>query len=246
MFHPLGHRDFSFTRFGLGRVDGEVAALFITVIIIDKRVVDADNALFQVNISPTKPSDLTDSHPRVCHYIEHRIPVSIFWMAEHIVKKQLLLSHRQRRFLLSLKAVRELQFFEHIVCRVLSNHPIIDRHLKDLVKHIMDIIYRSDLQHLAVRKRVVELSHIGLLHLDKSVLSERRFYKQLIHINIILECAVLDSPFELTPKIKHLIYGDAFDIRPYSVVLVHDDLFFLLSQLFQRRSINRMPFSVRR
>ena len=110
----------------------------------------------------------------------------------------------------------------------------------------MDIIYRGNLQNFAVSKGVVELPHIRLFYLDKSVLSERRFYKQLIHINIILECAVLDSPFELTPKIEHLIYGDAFDIRPYSVVLVHDDLFFLLSQLFQRRSINRMPFSVRR
>lgn len=106
----------------------------------------------------------------------------------------------------------------------------------------MDIIYRGNLQNLAVSKGVVELPHIRLFYLDKSVLSERRFYKQLIHINIILKCAVLDSPFELTPKIKHLIYGDAFDIRPYSVVLVHDDLFFLLSQLFQRRSINRMSF----
>ena len=78
----------------------------------------------------------------------------------------------------------------------------------------MDIIYRGNLQNLAISKGVVELPHIRLFYLDKSVLSERRFYKQLIHINIILECAVLDSPFELTPKIEHLIYGDAFDIRP--------------------------------
>ena len=79
----------------------------------------------------------------------------------------------------------------------------------------MDIIYRGNLQNLAVSKGVVELPHIRLFYLDKAVLSERRFYKQLIHINIILECAVLDSPFELTPKIEHLIYSDAFDIRPY-------------------------------
>ena len=65
-----------------------------------------------------------------------------------------------------------------------------------------------------------------------------------IHKNV--KISVENSPFELTPKIEHLIYGDAFDIRPYSVVLVHDNLFFLLSQLFQRWSINRMPFSVRR
>ena len=89
--------------------------------------------------------------------------------------------------------------------------------------------HRGNLQNLAVSEGVVELPHIRLFYLDKSVLSERRFYKQLIHINIILECAILDSPFELTPKIEHLIYSDAFDIRPYSVVLVHDDLFFLLS-----------------
>ena len=216
------------------------------MIIIDKRVVDSDNALFQVNVAPAKPGDLTDSHPRVCHNIEHRIPVGVLGVAEHIVKEQLLLSHGQRDFLLSLKAVREPQLFEHIVCWVLSNHPIIDCHLKDLVEHIMDIIYRSDLQHLAVCEGVVEPPYIGLLHLGKPVLSESRLYKQLIHINIILECAVLDSPFELTPKIEHFIYSDAFDIRPYSVVFVHDNLFFLLSQLFQRRSINRMPFSVRR
>ena len=216
------------------------------MIIIDKRVVDSDNALFQVNVAPAKPGDLTDSHPRVCHNIEHWIPVCVLGVTEHIVKEQLLLRHGQCLFLLTLKAVGELQFFEHIVCWVLSNHSVIDCHLKDLVEYIMDIIYRGNLQNLAISKGVVELPHIRLFYLDKSVLSERRFYKQLIHINIILECAVLDSPFELTPKIEHLIYGDAFDIRPYSVVLVHDDLFFLLSQLFQRRSINRMPFSVRR
>ena len=151
-----------------------------------KRVVDSDNALFQVNVAPAKPGDLTNSHPRVCHNIEHGIPMGVFGVAEHIVKEQFLLSHGQCLFLLTLKAVGELQFFEHIVCWVLSNHSIIDCHLKDLMEYIMDIIYRGNLQNLAVSKGVVELPHIRLFYLDKSVLSERRFYKQLIHINIIL------------------------------------------------------------
>ena len=63
---------------------------------------------------------------------------------------------------LTLKAVGELQFFEHIVCWVLSNHSIIDCHLKDLVEYIMDIIYRGNLQNFAVSKGVVELPHIRL------------------------------------------------------------------------------------
>ena len=58
------------------------------VIIIDKRVVDSDNTLFQVNVAPAKPGDLTDSHPRVCHNIEHWIPVGVLGVAEHIVKER--------------------------------------------------------------------------------------------------------------------------------------------------------------
>ena len=161
-----------------------------------------------------------------------------FWVAEYIFEKEFLLSYGQCRFLLSFKAVRELQFLEHIISRILSKHSVIDCHLKDLMKHIVNIINRGDFQRLYIYERVVELSYIRLFHLNKTVLSEVRFYKHLIHIDIILECAVLDPSFELTPKVEHLVYGDGFYISPYSVVSVYDNLFFLLSQLFKGRGVN--------
>lgn len=63
----------------------------------------------------------------------------VLGVTEHIVKEQLLLRHGQCLFLLTLKAVGELQFFEHIVCWVLSNHSVIDCHLKDLVEYITEV-----------------------------------------------------------------------------------------------------------
>ena len=71
--HPLGHRDFSFTGFCLGCVDGKAATLFATVIIIDKRVVDSDNSLFQVNVAPAKTS-ISVSRSKTC---PHRVKYAI-------------------------------------------------------------------------------------------------------------------------------------------------------------------------
>ena len=64
----------------------------------------------------------------------------------------------------------------------------------------MDIIYRGNLQNLAVSKGVVELPHISTFLLDKSVLSESTVLQTAHTYKYILECAVLDSPFVADTK----------------------------------------------
>ena len=87
---------------------------------------------------------------------------------------------------------------------------------------------------------------INMTRTREAMEADEQLMANLNEYNAMQQSIMDIMSFEFTPKIKHIIYSYVFNIRPYSVVLVHDDLFFLLSQLFQRRSINRMPFSVRR
>lgn len=86
--------------------------------------------------------------------------------------KKLLLISCKRIPLFPLVVMGGFQLLEHIIDGVDSYIIIIDRHLKDLMQHIMDILNGSHLHYLAVCQSVIKPAYIGFLDLSDSVLPE--------------------------------------------------------------------------
>ena len=109
----------------------------------------------------------------------------------------------------------------------------------------MNVIYRCDLHTLAVSKAVIELFDIRFLyHLD-SVLPEVRCDNKVIHIDVVLKCAVLNSALGIFPKLKQVIKCQQLIFLLYTVVLINNYELFFFAQFFKRRSVYIMPFALR-
>lgn len=85
------------------------------------------------------------------------------------------------------------KLLHHLACWICSNHIVIDCKLKYLVQNIVDIINGGNLHTSVLFQSIVETLNIRTLHRCDSLLSEGRLNKGLIHINVVLESAVLDT-----------------------------------------------------
>ena len=129
---------------------------------------------------------------------------------QHVIDKQLLLRDRQGFAFFAIISVYQFQLAHHVVCGILPDESIINSHLKGLMKHVMDDVYRCYLQNLIIDQPVIKSSDVRLLDLAYSLLPKHRAYKAVIHVNVILKCAVLQPAFQIFPQIKEIIDATPF------------------------------------
>ena len=193
------HRYQTLSSFRLWSVDRIVASKVITVVIVNEGVIDTDHAFFKIHITPTKSGNLANTHTCIYHNIKDRIPVKIFRICFQEANKEFLLISCKGVSLFPLVVMRGFQLLEHIINGVIPDVVIIDRHLKNLMKHIVNILNGSYLHHLTVCQAVIEFADIGLLDLSNPVLSKGRHNECFVHINVVFHRRVLNTSLELAP-----------------------------------------------
>ena len=139
LFYTVHHRDSPMPCFRLWRVDAEIAAFFVPMVIVDERMIDGDLTFLQVHITPTETCNLTYTHSGIQHDVENRIPVLVLRTPFEEAKQQCFLLNRQRLSLLCIERMGESKLFHGIERRVAPYHIVLNRYLKDLVKNIVDV-----------------------------------------------------------------------------------------------------------
>ena len=139
ILNDIHHRYFAFAVFGFWRINSKLAAVSISSVIINKRVIDVDDSFFKVYITPTQARYLTDSHTGAKHYSKYGIPMSILWRTLQEIYEQSLLGNRQRLSLRSVDVVCLFDLAHQIVGWVLANISVFDCKPEHLMK---DTVYR--------------------------------------------------------------------------------------------------------
>ena len=158
--NALCHWNFADTSFGFGCIDREIAAMLITMIVIDQRMVHVDKSCLEIHITPAQAGNLANTHPGVCHDIKDRIPVIVAWRIPEIFKEDPFLLNGQRLSLFHLVTMCRFQLTQHIVGRVIPNHIIIDCDGKDLMEHVMNTVQGRNFQDTLINKLIVESAYI--------------------------------------------------------------------------------------
>ena len=138
--NALCHRDFTDTCLGFGCIDRKIAAMLITMIVIDQRMVHVNKSCLEIHVTPAQASNLANTHSSVCHDIKDRIPVIVARRIPEIFKEDPFLLNGQRLSLFHLVTMCRFQLTQHIVGRIIPDHIIIDSYCKDLMEYIVDTV----------------------------------------------------------------------------------------------------------
>ena len=122
------------SRFCLRLVYAELTFVCI-VLVVNKRVVDADKAVFKINIAPAQPRYLANTQTCIKHCKKYRIPMLITRRAAEVIKKKFLFLCGKRLTFLYLLAVHMFQFSYRIVGGVRGDKPVLHGKFKHLMKH---------------------------------------------------------------------------------------------------------------
>ena len=117
LFYTGEHGDLPCSRFGLGRMYVEIAAILSvrSVVVVDKSVVHRNQIGIEVNVFPTESGYFANTHPGFHHDFKHRIPVMIFdVLTFEIANEKLLLCNSQCFPVCRLNIVALLQFFQSL------------------------------------------------------------------------------------------------------------------------------------
>ena len=97
---------------------------------------------------------------------------------------------------------------------------------------------------LIIAEVIVKSLYIRFYDLNHSLFSEGRHYEHLIHIDVVLECAVLDPSLQLFPKVIAIIHCQTFNVCFDAIMLIGGKIRLHLSQSVQRCGKNGMPFPI--
>ena len=117
LFYTGEHRDRPCSRFGLGWMYVEIAAILsvCSVVVVDQSVVHRNQIGIEVNVFPAESGYFTNTHPSFHHDFKHRIPVMIFdVLTFEIANEKLLLCNSQCFPVCRLNIVALLQFFQSL------------------------------------------------------------------------------------------------------------------------------------
>ena len=158
--NALCHWNFADTSFGFGCIDREIAAMLITMIVIDQSMVHVDKSCLEIHITPAQTGNLANTHSGVCHDIKDRIPVIVARRIPEIFKKDPFLLNGQHLSFFHLVTMCRFQLTQHIVGRGISNHIIIDCDGKDLMENVMNAVQSRNFQNTLINKLIVEPAYI--------------------------------------------------------------------------------------
>ena len=211
-FHEVHHRNSADTSLRFGRVAVEVATLLaavvLTVVVVDQRVVDGDRPFLKIHIAPAQPSRFSYTQACTKHHSKDRVPVLVLWRLGEVGQQKILLCNGQCLAAIGLKLVGFFQFFQNVVRWIAPQITVIHRHVQHLMQNRVYAVNRRDLQTPLVCQRVVELLHIRLFERRHLRFAEIRLHELPIKVQIVLESVVLQATLHLCPQGEHIVQGD--------------------------------------
>ena len=115
------------------------------------------------------------------------------------LQEKVLLGLAESFSLFNLMTVCNLQLLQHLVTGVCADIVAIHGYLKYLIEQIVDVDDGRDLQVLHITEIIIESLNIRLYDLHNTLLPKIRHDKHLVHIDVVLESAVLNTSLELLP-----------------------------------------------